>query len=552
MNKHRCLGILLRLNSKNIFWLLPTLLLLLVLPASAAFLSFVEVKKDNVGGVDGLFFANGVAASPDGAYVYVTGSLDNAVSVLSRNPTTGALTQVEIKRDGMGGVDGLLFASGVAISSNGAHVYVAGHDDDAVAVFSRNPTTGALTFVEVKKDGSGGVDGLNGAGSVKVSPEGAHVYVTSDVDNAVAVFSRNSTTGALTFVEVKKDGSGGVDGLLFASEVTVSPDGAHVYVASTADSAVAVFRRDPTTGKLTFLEVKQDGVGGVDGLSFAKGVTISPNGAHVYVTGNLDDAVAVFNRNPATGTLTFVEVKKDGLDGVDGLNGANLATISPDGAYLYIVSDTDHALVVFNRNPATGRLTFVEAHKDGVNGVDGLNNALRVITSPNDGAHVYVTAAVDSAVAVFSAVARAPSHIAVYVPLIQKSEGGPLPPDTPTLPPTPPNTATATPTSTATPGLPTNTPTKTPTPTRTATPTRTPTPIPATARVRVVNNTGGTLFFDLTGPTSGSWIVTTGQTLTVNVIPGRYAISATARCGQDTDTFNIGSGGLFTITYRCQ
>jgi len=29
----------------------------------------------------------------------------------------------------------------------------------------------------------------------------------------VAVFSRNSTTGVLTFVEVHKDGAGGVDGL---------------------------------------------------------------------------------------------------------------------------------------------------------------------------------------------------------------------------------------------------------------------------------------------------------------------------------------------------
>jgi 6-phosphogluconolactonase (cycloisomerase 2 family) len=75
-----------------------------------------------------------------------------------------------------------------------------------VAVFTRNSSTGALAFVEVHKDGASGVDGLNGADSVTVSPDGSHVYVAAgSSDNSVAVFSRNSSTGALTFVEFIKD-----------------------------------------------------------------------------------------------------------------------------------------------------------------------------------------------------------------------------------------------------------------------------------------------------------------------------------------------------------
>ena len=53
------------------------------------------------------------------------------------------------------------------------------------------------------------------------------------VDNAVAVFSRNATTGALTFVEAKFDGVGGTDGLAGATGVSLSADGEHVYVADT-------------------------------------------------------------------------------------------------------------------------------------------------------------------------------------------------------------------------------------------------------------------------------------------------------------------------------
>jgi len=174
-------------------------------------------------------------------------------------------------------------------------VYVTGSADDAVAAFCRDAATGALTFLEVQKDGVGGVDGLWFANSVTVSPDGTNVYATGERDGAVAVFSRDGTTGALTFVEVQKDGEGGVDGLRGASSVTVSPDGARVYVTGSADDAVAVFSRNETTGELTFLEVHKDGIGGVDGLDYAKSVTVSPDGAHVYAAGWADDALTVFS-----------------------------------------------------------------------------------------------------------------------------------------------------------------------------------------------------------------------------------------------------------------
>jgi 6-phosphogluconolactonase (cycloisomerase 2 family) len=77
----------------------------------------------------------------------------------------------------------------------------------------------------------------------------------------VAVFSRSSTTGALTFVEVQRDGVGDVDGLDAASSVTVSPDGSHLYAAGRADDALAVFSRDSGTGRtVTSVSLPLDGV----------------------------------------------------------------------------------------------------------------------------------------------------------------------------------------------------------------------------------------------------------------------------------------------------
>jgi 6-phosphogluconolactonase (cycloisomerase 2 family) len=365
-------------------------------------LTFVEMQKDDVGGVSGLGGVESVTISPDGKHVYATGYVDDAVAVFSRTTDTGELTYVEMQQDGAGLVDGLDGARGIAVDPDGDHVYVTGYNDDAVAVFSRDTDTGELTFVEMQQNGVGLVNGLDDPWSVTVSPDGKHVYATGHSDDAVVVFSRNDTTGELTFVEVQQDGVGPVDGLDGAVSVSVSPDGNHVYATGVFDHAVAVFSRNDATGELTFVEMQRDGVGGVDGLSGATSVSVSPGGNHVYVTGYGDDAVVVFSRNGTTGALTFVEMQEDGVGGVDGLDDAYSVTVSPDGNYVYATGIRDDAVVAFSRNGTTGALTFADIkmstnlYSTG-NQLDGARSAA---VSP-DGNHVYVAAREDDALAVF-------------------------------------------------------------------------------------------------------------------------------------------------------
>src|SRR5947208_2782645 len=133
-------------------------------PATASVLAFREVEKNLVNGVDGLNGATGVAVSPDGAHVYVTGENDNALAIFQRDPATGALTQVAVLHDGVNGVDGLAGARAVTLSADGVYAYVAGYIDDSLAVFRRDAATGLLTLVQLKRDSSGGVNGLDGAG----------------------------------------------------------------------------------------------------------------------------------------------------------------------------------------------------------------------------------------------------------------------------------------------------------------------------------------------------------------------------------------------------
>jgi DNA-binding beta-propeller fold protein YncE len=132
----------------------------------------------------------------------------------------------------------------------------------------------------------------------------------------------------LDFVQQDPLGVGGV------SDAVVSPDGAHLYVASFGEDAIAVLARDAGTGGLTPVEVLHDGVGGVDGLDGVEDVVVSPDGAHVYAAAREEDAVSVFARNAGTGALTFLAVIRQGDPGIDGLNGARSLAIGPDGGTL--------------------------------------------------------------------------------------------------------------------------------------------------------------------------------------------------------------------------
>jgi 6-phosphogluconolactonase (cycloisomerase 2 family) len=363
-------------------------------------LLFVQVVKDTDSGVSGLDQVFSLAVSPDGKHLYSAAAVDDAVAAFTRNDKSGRLTFVEAEFNGQGGVSGLYGASSAAVSPDGKHVYIAGFSDDAIAVFSRNATTGALAFVEFHKDGDAGVEGLDGATSVTVSPDGKHVYVAGFWDNAVAVFVRNATTGKLAFSQVQMDEVLGVNGLQFASSVTVSPDGKHVYATGAWDNAVAVFSRNAISGALTFVEAQVNGDGGVDGLWYAEHVTVSPDGKHVYAAGNYDNAVAVFSRDSSTGALTFVEVVRDGVDGVDGLAGVLEVVTSPNGESVFAAGYDDDAVAMFSRDPVTGALTFKGAIHDGASGADGLDGPRSVTMSP-DGRHLYVAGSDEDAVAVF-------------------------------------------------------------------------------------------------------------------------------------------------------
>jgi len=376
---------------------------------SAALEEAAETASDDTFSiVEGLGRPSVVVVSPDGRNVYATGAGSESVVVFSREPDTGRLTFLETHVNGIGGVLGIATPLGLAISPDGKHVYATGSDDLAMAIFSRNQDTGALTFVETV-DVFGNLEGVDNTYGVAVSPDNLSVYVAGQDDSkyaendAIAVYSRNADTGQLSLVEIVQNGAKGVAGLTALTGITVSPDNKSVYAVNIWHT-MAVFNRDLVTGALTFAQVLEKDVDGLkNDLLGVYVVVVSPDNQHVYVAARRNDSVTVFNRNPDTGTLTFIErlQSRVGDSPVTNLGGAHGLAISPDGQHIYVVSDGMDMLLSLSRDPQTGTLALIEEFTDNINGVDGLENGWSVAVSP-DGRNVYVAGFDDDSIAVFS------------------------------------------------------------------------------------------------------------------------------------------------------
>jgi VCBS repeat-containing protein len=365
--------------------------------AGSGALTYRGVLKDGENGLDGLAGARQVTLSPDGNYAYVMAEWDNAVSWFSRNAGTGALTFVGMLQDGVGGVDGLNRATGLALTADGSQVLVSGNNEDSISWFDRNASTGALTYRGILQNGVNGVAGMDGAMSVALSADGNHVIVTGNNDDSVSWIDRNATTGTLTYGGTLKDNANSVTGLDGAYVVTLSPDGKHAYLTGFDDDTVSWYERNASTGALTHAGVLRDGVNGVEGLDGARSVILSTDGKHAYVTGKNDNVVSWHERNASTGALTYGGMLKDGVNGTDGLDGAWDVTLSVDGNHAYVTGYNDDSVSWYTRNAGTGALTYGGVLRDGVNGVDGLDLAYAVKISPDD-KHAYVTGHLDDAV----------------------------------------------------------------------------------------------------------------------------------------------------------
>jgi 6-phosphogluconolactonase (cycloisomerase 2 family) len=154
--------------------------------------------------------------SPDAKHIYCTSAGGDVVRCFSRNSGTGQLSLVGSYATGYN-------PCGVAISSDGAYVYVANKavgGTPSVSQFSRNSTTGALTALSPATITFGVTD----SEPIEIQMYGTSVYVGCFIGSLFYAFDQNSSTGLLSAAATPSYTAGNKP-----AWIAISPDGTSLY-----------------------------------------------------------------------------------------------------------------------------------------------------------------------------------------------------------------------------------------------------------------------------------------------------------------------------------
>lgn len=248
-------------------------------------------------------------------------------------PTTGALTEIDVKPAGGAG------STHLSLDPTGKWVVVA------------NYTGGNMSILPLDQDGKLGDPSDSKASGAKshwagTNPSGTHVFVPALGANVVAEYTLDAKTGTLT-----DNGTAALPVTAGPRHLAFHPSESWAYVINESAITVTTFAFDRTTGKLTpknTLSALPDGQdkSGVSGAEIA----VHPSGKHVYASTRGFNSIAHFTVDASNGALSLVENTPTGASQPRSFG------MSPEGTLLYAGNQSSNQVVGFRIVLATGAL----------------------------------------------------------------------------------------------------------------------------------------------------------------------------------------------------
>jgi 6-phosphogluconolactonase (cycloisomerase 2 family) len=270
-----------------------------------------------------------VTVDPSGRFAYVANQGSNSISAYTINASTGALTPT--KGSPFETERGPVSAT---VDPSGKFVYAANNGAGKISAYAIDGDTGELTSVSGSPFAAG-----EEPNSVAVSPSGKFVYLANEGSADISVYAVDAATGVLTTVPGSPFAFPSSDGGR-PTAVAVNPAGTFLFVTSNNDSDVAVFSINAANGALTQVAGSPFPV-----TDDCASLTIAPSGNFAYIASGFGSSYfSVFAIN-ATGVLTPVA----GSPFSAGSN-VNSVTLNPQGNILYVTNSGSSGVSQPNSN----------------------------------------------------------------------------------------------------------------------------------------------------------------------------------------------------------
>jgi 6-phosphogluconolactonase len=328
-----------------------------------------------------------------GTFVYVGNAESNDVHVLRLDRSTGDLASVE--KVPIPGIDTPGMSTPMAVSPDRRFLYVGTRGEPKIAAgFAIDAATGTLRHVAsgpladsmayIATDRSGRfllgasypghkvtVNPIGPAGTVQparqvlpdhpnahsimIDAANRHVLVPTLGNDRVNAFTFDAATGTLTpAAAVTVKAKAGPRHFVF------HPGGTLVYVLGETDGAVYVFDYDAATGRLTEKQSVSALPPGFPDKPAAADLHVTPDGRFLYASERRSSTLAGFRIDPSNGTLTSIgsvatEKQPRGFN------------IDSTGRYLLAVGQLSHGLSSYAIDPVNGTLTKLKEYPVGKN-----------------------------------------------------------------------------------------------------------------------------------------------------------------------------------------
>ena len=327
---------------------------------------------------------NAVAAAPATGgmvnQVFGVSTSNNALVVVNTDTSATTATapygsQRQLFENGYNGVSDLANPTSLVVTGTNGYVIVAGNTTDShgnaeteFAVFSLNSTTGDLTFVQSDSITTSGTYDSN------LSYDSATATLTATGSSGVQLYHVGSNGSLTGFIATTASGTN-----------STASDSQYSFVANPAANTLTV--TSTATGSTVVVAATA-----TNGLLGAAEVAVS-NG-YVYVVSPTKGTLAVFQETTdPNNPLTFIETLSDGSGGTRGLTNASSVAVTPDGSYVVVASSTGNTLAAFQRN-TDGTLDSNDTVYTG----NGLTGAAEIAVDNN---YVYVASPSQGTLAVF-------------------------------------------------------------------------------------------------------------------------------------------------------